>query len=142
MEQKIDELKTKGPIDALNTVNVEICSLTNELKNLLRHLQKPFIKMQALATSGGGGGVTPDELTRINLYLDTPFEALITEQSGYPEFREILEKLQRFLAEDKLKLKDEKSRKAEQSINEIVKNNSLCQIQLDASNWRKQENNF
>ena len=130
LEQKIDELKTKGPIDALNTVNVEICSLTNELKNLLRHLQKPFIKMQALATSGGGGGVTPDELTRINLYLETPFEALITEQSGYPEFREILEKLQRFLAEDKLKLKNEKSRKAEQSINEIVKNNSLCQIQL------------
>ena len=130
LEQKIDELKTKGPIDALNTVNVEICNLTNELKNLLRHLQKPFIKMQALATSGGGGGVTPDELTRINLYLETPFEALITEQSGYPEFREILEKLQRFLAEDKLKLKDEKSRKAEQSINEIVKNNSLCQIQL------------
>lgn len=130
LEQKIDELKTKGPIDALNTVNVEICSLTNELKNLLRHLQKPFIKMQALATSGGGGGVTPDELTRINLYLGTPFEALITEQSGYPEFREILEKLQRFLAEDKLKLKNEKSRKAEQSINEIVKNNSLCQIQL------------
>jgi hypothetical protein len=86
--------------------------------------------MQALATSGGGGGVTPDELTRINLYLETPFEALITEQSGYPEFREILEKLRRFLAEDKLKLKDEKSRKAEQSINEIVKNNSLCQIQL------------
>ncbi len=108
LEQKIEELKTKGPIDNLNTVNNEICTLTNELKNTLRHLQKPFIKMQALATSGGGGGITPDELTRINLYLENPFDALVTEQDGYPEFREILEKLQRFLAEDKLKLKDEK----------------------------------
>jgi hypothetical protein len=130
LEQKIDELKTKGPIDELNTVNNEICNLTNELKNTLRHLQKPFIKMQALATSGGGGGITPDELKRINLYLENPFEALITEQNDYPEFREILEKLQRFLVEDKLKLKDEKARKAEQSTNEILKNNSLCQIQI------------
>lgn len=129
LEQRISELKTKGPIDALNTVNNEICTLTSELKNMLRHLQKPFIKMQALATSGGGGGVTPDELSRINLYLENPFEALITEQNGYPELREILEKLQRFLSEDKLKLKEEKGRKAEQLINEILKNNSLSQIQ-------------
>ena len=103
--------------------------LTNELRNTLRHLQKPFIKMQALATSGGGGGVTPDELSRINLYLENPFDALVTEKDGYPEFREILEKLQRFLTEDKLKLKEEKGRKAEQSINEILTNNSLSQIQ-------------
>jgi len=129
LEMKIDELKTKGPIDALNAVNNEICVLTNELRNTLRHLQKPFIKMQALATSGGGGGVTPDELSRINLYLENPFDALVTEKDGYPEFREILEKLQRFLTEDKLKLKEEKGRKAEQSINEILTNNSLCQIQ-------------
>ncbi len=130
LEQKIEELKTKGPIDNLNTVNNEICGLTNELKNTLRHLQKPFIKMQALATFGGGGGITPDELTRISLYLENPFDALVTEQDNYPAFREILEKLQRFLVEDKLKLKDEKARKAEQSINEILKTNSLCQIQV------------
>jgi len=112
----------------LNSVNMEIANLTNELRDKLRHLQKPFIKMQALATSGGGGGVTPDELTKINLYLDKPFDAFIAEQAGYPELRSVLEKLQGLLAEDKLKLKDEKARKAEQSINEIVKNNSLSQL--------------
>ncbi len=138
LEQKIEELKTKGPIENLNVVNNEICTLTNELKNTLRHLQKPFIKMQALATFGGGGGITPDELTRINLYLENPFDALVTEQEGYPAFREILEKLLRFLAEDKLKLKDEKARKAEQSINEILKNNSLCQIQVRSVELAKQ----
>ena len=76
MEQKIDELKTKGPIDKLNMVNAEIDALSNELKHSLRHLQKPFIKMQALATTGGGGGVTPDELSKMNQYLEKPFEAL------------------------------------------------------------------
>ena len=53
LEEKINELKCKGPVDKLNMVNCEIDSLTNELKHELRHLQKPFIKMQALATGGG-----------------------------------------------------------------------------------------
>lgn len=129
LEQKIDGLKTKGPIDELNVVNAEISNITNELKNAVRHLQKPFIKMQALATSGGGGGITPDELTKINAYLDNPFDALVTEKEGYPELKEILEKLQRMLAEDKLKLKDDKARKADQSANDILKNYSLLKLQ-------------
>ena len=141
LEQKIDELKTKGPIDSLNMASGEICNLTNELKHSLRYLQKPFIKMQALATSGGGGGITPDQLSKVNQYLDAPFDALITEQTGYPELREILEKLQRLLDEDKLKLKEDKARKAEQSINEIVKNDSLIQLQakcVEMANRRDQ----
>jgi hypothetical protein len=129
LEQKIDELKTKGPIDKLNMVNCEIETLSNELKYSLRHMQKPFIKMQALATSGGGG-VTPDELSKINQYLETPFEALSSEQDGYPLLREVLEKLQSLLAEDKLKLKEDKAHKAEQSINEILKQNSLLKLQV------------
>jgi hypothetical protein len=130
LEQKINELKTKGPIDKLNMVNCEIEALSNELKNSLRHLQKPFIKMQALATSGGGGGVTPDELSKINQYLETPFDALSSEQDGYPLLKEVLEKLQSLLAEDKLKLKQDKARKAEQSINEILRQNSLSKLQV------------
>jgi hypothetical protein len=130
LEQKIDELKTKGPIDTLNMVNAEIGNLTNELKHSLRHLQKPFIKMQALATSGGGAGITPDELSRMNFYLEKPFDALVAEQNGYPVLREILEKLEHLLAEDKLKLKEEKARKAEQSINEILRKDSLLQLQV------------
>ncbi len=94
LEEKINELKCKGPIDKLNMVNCEIESLCNELKHALRHLQKPFIKMQALATGGGGGGITPDELNKINQYLETPFDALVTEKPGYPQLKEILQKLE------------------------------------------------
>ncbi len=129
LEQKISELKNKGPIDKLNLVNAEIENLNNELKNTLRHLQKPFIKMQALATSGGGGGITPDELKKINQYLDAPFDALVTEQSGYPMLKEILEKLQNMITKDTLKLKPEKARKAEQAISELLRNNSLVNLQ-------------
>ena len=130
LEQKISELQNRGPIDKLNLVNTEIENLSNELKNSLRHLQKPFIKMQAMATSGGGGGITPDDLKKINQYLEAPFEALVTEQPCYPELKEILEKLEDMIAKDTLKLKLDKARKADQSIDEIVHNNSLVNLQI------------
>jgi hypothetical protein len=130
LEKKITELTCTGPIDKLNLVNAEIESLSAELKNTLRHLQKPFIKMQALVTSGGGGGVTPDELTKITAYLEKPFDALVAEKNGYPLLKEILQKLERLLVDDKLKLKPEKARKAEQSINEILQQDSLVKLQI------------
>jgi hypothetical protein len=130
LEQKIVALKNSGPLDKLNSVNAEIEVLSCELKHSIRHLQKPFIKMQALATSGGGGGITPDELSKVNQYLENPFEALIAEEIGYPMLREILQKLESLMAEDKLKLKSDKARKAEQALNEILKNNSLLKLQI------------
>jgi hypothetical protein len=130
LEEKINDLKCKGPIDKLNLVNCEIESLSNELKQALRHMQKPFIKMQALATGGGGGGITPDELNKINQYLEAPFDALVSEKVGYPLLKEILQKLQGLMAEDKLKLKPDKARKAEQSMNEILQKDSLAKLQI------------
>ncbi len=130
LEQKITELKCKGPVDKLNMVNGEIESLTNELKHDLRHLQKPFIKMQALATGGGGGGVTPDELNKINQYLETPFDAFVSEQANYPMLKEILQKLEGLIAEDKLKLKPEKARKAEQTVDDVLHKDSLAKLQI------------
>lgn len=41
------------------------------------------------------------------------------------------------LAEDKLKLKEDKARKAEQSINEMLKNNSLAGLQARSSGLAK-----
>ncbi len=130
LEQKIVELQSGGPIDKLNLINTEIENLSNELKNALRHLQKPFIKMQALATSGGGGGITPDELVKINQYLDKPFDALAQEQTGYPILREILEKLEVMMTKDTLKLKPDKARKAEQTANDILRKNMLDSLQI------------
>ena len=130
LEQKIIELKNSGPINKLNSVNAEIDVLSSELKHSIRYLQKPFIKMQALATSGGGGGITPDELNKVNQYLANPFDALIAEERGYPMLKEILQKLESLMAEDKLKLKSDKARKAEQTLNEILKTDSLAKLQI------------
>jgi hypothetical protein len=108
---------------------------------VLRHLQKPFIKMQALALQGGGAGLTPDEVNKLGEYLKKPFEALATEEAGYPLLRQILQKLARLMDEDKLKLKLDKARKAVQSINDILERDSLASIQarcLDTAARKKQ----
>ena len=126
--RKISELKTIGGVGQLSQTGGEIEALTMETKHSLQHLQKPFIKLQALATHGSGSGLTPEEFTKVGQYLENPFEALSTEETGYPLLKQILEKLQRSIVEDKLKLKPEKARKAEQAIDNIVKKDSLTTL--------------
>jgi hypothetical protein len=128
LEQKTVELKSKGPIDQLFSVEAEVETLNTELKHELRHLQKPFIKMQALSLQGGGAGLTPDELSKLSQYLETPFKALATEAAGYPLLKQILQKLSRLMNEEKLKLKSDKKRKAEQALNGILERDSLANI--------------
>jgi len=128
LELKTAALKAEGPIDQLKIVETEAEALNNELKHELRHLQKPFIKMQALALQGGGAGLTPDELNKLSQYLEKPFEALATEEAGCPLLKQILQKLARLMDEDKLKLKSDKARKAEQSVDDILKRDSLASI--------------
>jgi hypothetical protein len=133
LQRRIAELETKGPIDQLNLVEAEKETLSNELKYMLRHLQKPFIKVQALAASGGGAGLTPDELKKLNDYMENPLEALAAEEPRYPALRQILEKLTSLMSEDKLKLKSDKARKATQTIEEILKQNSLTRLQAQSA---------
>jgi hypothetical protein len=128
LEQKIVELKSKGPVDQLFGVEAETEALNSELKHKLRHLQKPFIKMQALAFQGGGAGLTPDELSKLSQYLEKPFKALATEEVDYPVLKQILQKLARLMAEDRLKLKADKARKAEQILSEILQRDVLAGI--------------
>ncbi|NLE03493.1 MAG: hypothetical protein GX638_01650 [Crenarchaeota archaeon] len=124
-ETQIVELKNNSIIDQLCQIETQQEILNNELKNLLRHFQKPFIKMQALATSGGGAGITSDNMKKLTQYIDDPFEAIITEKPDLPMLKEVVEKLQDLLHEDKLKLKPDKQRKAEQSIEDVLRKNML-----------------
>jgi hypothetical protein len=127
LQRRMDELKTTGGVGQLGHTGDEIVVMCEEVKHNLQHLQKPFIKLQSLATHGSGSGLTLEELKKLAQYLEDPFEALSTEEAGYPLLRQILEKLGRFISEDKLKLKPEKARKAEQAINNI-NNNSLVSL--------------
>ncbi len=125
LEQQIAGLKGSATVEQLSQAEAETETLINELKQELRHLQKPFIKMQALAVSGGGAGLTPDELKTLVAHLENPFEAIIAEDAGCPTLKEILQKLSRLMSEDKLKLKPDKARKAEQAIDDILRRGSL-----------------
>ncbi|MEM3694894.1 MAG: hypothetical protein QXJ11_02925 [Candidatus Bathyarchaeia archaeon] len=125
-QQKMAELKSYGEISQLNQINAEIEALNAELKHSLHHLQKPFIKMQALSLRGGGSGLTQDALKKLTQYLENPFEALATEEDGYPILRQILQKLAVLMRDGKLMLKTDKMRKAEQAIENILKRNLLA----------------
>jgi chromosome segregation ATPase len=128
LEQKIARLKTQGPIDQLNLMETEAETLNSELKHALRHLQKPFIKMQALAFQGGGAGLTQDELKKLSQYLETPLEAIASEEAECPMLKRILQKLATLMSEEKVKLKSDKARKAGQSLDDILKRDSLAHI--------------
>jgi hypothetical protein len=128
VQQKMVDLKSRGEISQLSQVNLEIGALNAEVKHYLQHLQKPFIKMQALSLHGGGSGLTQDEIKKLTQYLENPFEALATETDGYPLLKQILQKLALSISSEKLKLKPDKMRKAEQAIENILKRNSLSGI--------------
>lgn len=122
-EQKIEELKSKGSLSRLSTLNMEIKKLEKELKHKLRHLQKPFIKFQRFVEYKGG--LTPEELKNLKSYINNPFEAFSREQAGYPVLKQILRKLSQQISEGKLKLKADKKRKAERDIEGILNKDSL-----------------
>jgi hypothetical protein len=139
--QKMADLRSKGSMSQLNQISTQIQALSMEVKHSLQHLQKPFIKLQSLTIHGGGSGITPEELNKLNQYLESPFEALATEKAGYPLLKNILQKLERAMSENKLKLKSDKMRKAEQAIDNILNKNSLASLHqkcTDAIVQRKQ----
>jgi hypothetical protein len=128
LEQKIAEIQGEGPVEQLFLVETEIEKLNKELKHALRHMQKPFKKMRALALYRGGTGLTQDERNMLELYLEKPFKALTTEAAGYPVLKQILQKMTRLMDEGKLKLKSDKARKAEQDTKGILKGEFLAKI--------------
>lgn len=132
--QEITSLRNRESMSQLNQTTREIKELSAKVKHSLRRLRKPFIKLRSLATRGGGSGLTPEELERLNKYSETPFEALATEETGYPLLRRILRKLDRAMSEGKLKLKADRKRKAERDINEILNKNSLNALHQTCKN--------
>jgi len=127
-QRRMVELARGGDLAELAKINEVIDGLRKEAAYSLRHLQKAFAKLQSLALHGEGSGLTPDELKKLGEYLADPFEALATESFGTPLLRQILLKTLKLMSEGKLKLKQEKERKARQAIEEILDKNSLASL--------------
>lgn len=125
--QKMAELRSKGNMSQLSQASGKIDELGAEVKQSLQHLQKPFIKLRSLSLRGGGSGLTPDELGKLDQYLENPFEAFATEETGCSVLKEILQKLDRSMSE-RLNLKPEKERKARHAIDNILRKDSLASL--------------
>lgn len=137
-QQRMDGLKLAGGISQLREINTEIEKLGKEVCHHLRHLQKPFLKLQSLALRGEGSGLTPEENQKLNDYLTDPFEALATEEKGYPLLKGILQKLSVAMDDGKLKLKQDKERKARQTIGEILNRDALASLhQRCSAEWMR-----
>jgi len=123
--QEIASLRSREGMSRLGRTTSEVKELSVKVNHSLRHLRKPFIKLRSLATRGGGSGLTPEELEKLNKYVETSFKALAMEETGYPLLKHILRKLDRAMSEGKLKLKADRKRKADRDMNEILNKNSL-----------------
>ena len=122
-QQKITGLKNRDSLTQLSQIGVEIEKLSVEVKHSLRHLRKPFIKFQSQVFRKGG--LTPEELAKLNHYIESPLEAFATEEAGYPMLKQILKKLSGSMSGGKLRLKHDRKRKAEQAISRVLNKNSL-----------------
>jgi chromosome segregation ATPase len=138
-QQEISSLKNEGGLSQLNKLDLEVEALNAEVRHAFQHLQKPFIKLQALSLHGGGSGLTLDELKKLEEYMANPFNALASEDANHPILRSILQKLKRAVSEGKISLKPDKRRKAEQAIDNILDKNSLADTQRRCANLALQK---
>ncbi len=83
----------------------------------------------------------PDEARKLKQYRKNPFEALTSEEEGYPILKRIVQKLDDAIRQGKLKLKTARLRKARKQIDSILKKDSLANLHhqcLEAISKRKQ----
>jgi len=127
-KEKLLLMRSRSEFHELAKLDQRTDELRAEVKHHLRHLQKPFCKLQSLSRSGEVA-VPPDEIRKLEEYLEDPLVALAAEDNGYSTLRSILTKLDSTIAQGKLKLKVTRLRKAQDQINAVLGKNSLDQLQ-------------
>lgn len=124
VEQQLQALQNKGELVELAELESKIKKVTEEVKQELRHLQKPLLKFQTLVNNPGYS-LAPDANSKLEQYLVNPFEALATEKEGYILLKKILQRINKALDNKKMKLKPSRLRKAKDQINRITNNDVL-----------------
>jgi len=138
-QQEIANIQGRAELTELNKVEENIKGLREEVKHSLRYLQKPFFKLQSLAQSGNIA-IPVDEAKKLGDYLNDPFEALATEEDGYPTLKNILKKVEEAINQGKLKLKSTRLRKAQEQINTVLNKASLSTLQKSCTETRYHKN--
>lgn len=138
-EQKIGSVQDQAELEQLSKLEQRIKELRAKVKYNLRHLQKPFYKMQSLARRAEVA-LPPDEVRKLQHYMKNPFEALSSEEEGHPVLKRILERLDDAISRGKLKLKATRLRKAREQIDGILKKDTLVNLHrecLEATTTKK-----
>jgi hypothetical protein len=130
IKQEINELQNKGELKEFDLLKSDIDNLTKCVKLELRHLEKPLLKLQTLVNNPGYS-LAPDVNNKLEQYLTSPFEALGTENEGYPLLKTILQKINVSLDNKKMKLKTTRLRKAKDQIKQIIDKDSLNLLQAE-----------
>jgi len=123
-QEKISQIQHQSEVSELSRVNEEIEELKKQVKYNLRHLQKPFIKLQSLFGSSEYI-LSPNEANKLDEYLKNPFMAFATEEEKYPLLKRILQGLEDTMNQRKLKLKSSRLRKAKEQAKSILHRGAL-----------------
>jgi len=126
-ERRIASIGSEDEVSELAQTRQEIEELEKALTRNLRHLEKPFVKFQKLVQSPAYR-LPLSETKKLNQYMQNPFEALATEEKGYPQLRAVIEGMIDATAKGKLRLKKSRWRKAQEQIKEILDKNSLIAL--------------
>jgi len=137
--EKIAQIEAKAELDELLKLNQRAEELRENVKHSLRHLQKPFFKLQSLARTSEVA-IPLDEMNKLGDYLNDPFMAFATEDNGYSMLENILKKLDATIAQGKLKLKSTRLRKAQDQIKSILSKGSLTQLQTNCKEMLSHRN--
>jgi len=129
-DKKIGSIQDKAELDQLSKLEQRIRDLKVKVKYNLRHLQKPFYKMQSLARRAQVA-LPPDEVRKLEQYRKNPFEALTSEEEGHPILKRIVQKLDDAIRQNKLKLKTARLRKAREQIDSVLKRDSFVDLHND-----------
>jgi len=138
-QQKIAQAHSRVELTELLKAEERIKELKENVKHNLRYLQKPFFKLQSLARRGKVA-IPVDEARKLGDYLSNPFEALATEEEGYPTLRSVLRKLNEAISHNKLKLKSTRLRKAQEQLDSVLIKDSLDKLHKSCVDARSQRN--
>jgi len=138
-QQEIATIQGRAELTELNKTEERIRELRENVKHSLRYLQKPFFKLQSLAQSGNIA-IPVDEAKKLGDYLSDPFEALATEEDGYPTLKNILKKVDEAINQGKLRLKSTRLRKAQEQIDSVLNNASLSTLHKSCIEARSHKN--
>jgi hypothetical protein len=127
-KRKILSLEQKDEMKELLEINSQARELNRKVKYELRYVQKPFVKLQNLYHSGDAS-VPTEEIEKLSQYLSRPFFALAKEEQGYPVLKKILQRINENVAQDKIKLKSSRLRKAQDQIESVLRKDALISLQ-------------